>query len=268
MSEYFFLLNAGDGINNSVSLSKLVSNRLSKSPSIINYKIAVYTQDFDLTVWKKIDERTFNKCNNITLNSSDYNLKVGQLAVIIPCNIGLVLDDSVDILPKPVSRSTDRSIINDRATVSFCIGKNCSSYQGEFPYHMSKIKGTFLAFDSLICANDPDVETKVIFINIHSNKLPKKDSFKLCLANAKSKEKIADAKYTYNSACIFDIKTVIDDDYVFYSKDTLGIPIFISYKKETKELSVEHTHPPAEYFWKNKIEGQGKIKGNWLSKLP
>jgi hypothetical protein len=50
MSEYFFLLNAGDGINNSVSLSKLVSNRLSKSPSIINYKIAVYTQDFDLTV--------------------------------------------------------------------------------------------------------------------------------------------------------------------------------------------------------------------------
>ena len=65
----------------------------------------------------------------------------------------------------------------------------------------------------------------------------------------------------------FDCKK--DLSYIFYSKDTLGIPIFISYHEDLgSNLSVEHTHPPCEYFFgENRFIGQQNTKANWLSKL-
>ena len=41
-----------------------------------------------------------------------------------------------------------------------------------------------------------------------------------------------------------------DSSLVFYSKDTLGIPIFISFLEgKGHNMSVEHSHAPTEYFW-------------------
>jgi hypothetical protein len=267
MSEYFFLVNVGDGIVSSVCLSKFTPNRLSKSPLEIKYKVAIYTQDLNSTIWKKIDEVGFGNSNNIILESSDYNLEVGQLAVIVPCNTEDTLDDNVDILPKPFSRKVDCSQVNERATISFKRGKDYSSYQGEFPYQMSRVKGSFLAFDSLILGNFDSIKTKIVFINIHSEVLAIKDPFKLFVANIKTKETILSKGYVHNSACIINIPSFENCGHVFYSKSTLGIPIFISYNQEGGYLSVEHTHPPAEYFWSNKIEGQRELKQNWLSQL-
>jgi hypothetical protein len=267
MSEYFFLVNVGDGIVSSVCLSKFIPNRLSKSPIGIKYKVAIYIQNLDSTIWKKIDEVEFNNSNNITLKSSSYDLEVGQLAVVVPCNIEAVLDDSVNILPEPLSRKVDHSPVNERATISFKKGNVYSSFQGEFPYQMSKIKGAFLTFDPLILGNSKDIKTKIVFINIHSKILTVKDYFELFVADIKTKETILSKGYMHNSACIIDISSSEDSGYVFYSKETLGIPIFISYDEKGGYLSVEHTHPPAEYFWNNKIEGQRLLKQNWLSQL-
>ena len=75
------------------------------------------------------------------------------------------------------------------------------------------------------------------------------------------------SKYVHNSACIVDIRPNSNTELCFYSKDTLGIPIFISYNN-LGYLSVEHTHPPAELFWRNKIKGQQLLKQSWLPDLP
>ena len=50
-------------------------------------------------------------------------------------------------------------------------------------------------------------------------------------------------------------------------EDFFGIPIFISYDNKGY-LSVEHNHPPSEYFFNNKIKGQKILKEKWFSQLP
>lgn len=267
MSDYLFLANVGDEIINSVYLSKFIPNRMSQSKPDITYKVGVYTQIFESTSWKKIDEIEFNQNNNIVLNSNDYDLCVGQLAVIIPVDISVDLKDECVTLPKPLGRKIDLSPVNERAAISFTKANAFSSYQGEFPYQMSRIKGTFLAFDSLMKDKNKDIKTKIVFINIYSDKLAEKQSFTLNVAKTNTKEKIISKKYVHNSAGIIDMKTTNNTEVCFYSKDTLGIPIFISYDN-VDYISVEHTHPPSEYFWNNKFKGQQILKKNWLSQLP
>jgi hypothetical protein len=266
MSDYIFLVNAGAGIVNSVSLTRLVPNRRKTSCAEINFKVGVYTQEFDSVQWKKLDEVGFND-NNIVLDSSDYNLDVGQLAVVVPCAVDFLLLDKYDELPEPINRKSDMTPINERASIYFYKDKSFSSYQGEFPYQMSKVKGTFLAFDSLMHHTNKNIKTKIVFINIHSKKLLKKQVFHLNVANSDSKEKIISSKYVHNSVGIVDIPAHDDIELCIYSKDTLGIPVFISYNN-LGYLSVEHTHPPAELFWNNKSKGQQLLKQSWLTELP
>ena len=61
-----------------------------------------------------------------------------------------------------------------------------------------------------------------------------------------------------------------DSSLVFYSKDTLGIPIFISFLEgKGHNMSVEHSHAPTEYFWgDSKYYCQSLIKSKWLGLFP
>ena len=72
--------------------------------------------------------------------------------------------------------------------------------------------------------------------------------------------------YVHNSACIIDINSSNSEELCFYSKNSLGIPIFISYD-DNGFLSVEHNHPPSEFFFHNKIKGQQILKNKWFSHL-
>ena len=87
MSNYLFIVNVGDNIVSSVQISKFAPNRRAKSSEYINFKVGVYTQTKNNVNWTKIDEVGFDGDNNIQLKSSDYNLEIGQLAVVIPCEI-------------------------------------------------------------------------------------------------------------------------------------------------------------------------------------
>ena len=165
MSDYLFITNVSDNIVNSVHISKFVPNRRAKSSEYINFKVGVYTQTKTNVNWKKIDEVNFKGDNNIQLKSTDYNLEIGQLAVVIPCEIGFKLKESLRVLPKPISRKIDSSPVSERATISFERGKAVSSYQGDFPYQMSKVKGTFLAFDALAFNFQKGINNKLILIN-------------------------------------------------------------------------------------------------------
>ena len=269
MSDYLFIVNVGDNIVNSVHISKFVQNRHVKSSEYLNFKVGVYTQTKSNVNWEKIDEVNFNGDNNIQLKSTDYNLEIGQLAVVIPCEIGFELKESLRVLPEPISRKVDSSPFSERATISFKRGEAISSYQGDFPYEMSKIKGTFLAFDALVFNSQKKVNNKLILINIFSQELSEKKQFTLNMANSITKEHIKKQTYIHNSAAIMNFDCSKDLSYIFYSKDTLGIPIFISYHEDLdSNLSVEHSHPPSEYFFgEGKFIGQQELKTNWLSKL-
>ena len=269
MSNYYFIVNAGDKIISSVSLSKFIPNIRGKSPKYIEFKVGVYTQTKTSTYWRKIDEVSFNADNNIFIKSSNYNLEIGQIAVVIPCEVNFELKEKLVALPEPISRKLDSSPVSERATISFERGNAISSYQGDFPFNMSRIKGTFLAFDALSFNSQKVIKNKLIFINIFSQELSEKKQFSLHVNNSITKEVIKKQPYFHNSAAIMDFDSDTDFPRIFYSKDTLGIPIFISYHNDLdSNLSLEHSHPPAEYFFgENKFLGQQQLKTNWLSKL-
>ena len=118
MSNYLFLVNVGDDIVSSVNISKFISNRRASSSEAINFKLGVYTQTKYSINWKKLDEVYFDGLNNIQLKSSDYNLEIGELAVVIPCSINLELKDNLRKLPKPLIRKVDSSLVSERAAIS------------------------------------------------------------------------------------------------------------------------------------------------------
>lgn len=268
MSDYIFLVNAGDRITNEVCITKLVQNRLASDKSFFDFKVGVYTQKFTDKEWTKLDEIVF-KDNTIKLNSTDYKLLVGQIAVIVPCRKDYIFNDNLSELPEPVNRSGNKSPVNIRASIAFIRGSSKSSYQGDFPYNMTRIKGSFLAFDALVNNSHKAVKSKLVFVNIFSKKLVEKKSFNLFMANSKNKKIVDNVNYYHNSAAILENITNDDNSVIFYSKDTLGIPIFISFTDDlSQNISVEHSHPPAEYFWgESKFFGQSIIKSKWLKLL-
>jgi hypothetical protein len=268
MSDYIFLLNVGDSIINEVTITKLIQNRRSSASKFCDFKIGLYTQKFESTIWEKLGEVSF-KDNSVLLKSSDYDLSVGQLVVILPCHANYHLKNNLNELPEPLVGKLNSSLINVRANIAFIKDNSRSSFQGDFPYNMSRIKGTFLAFDHLVCSNHEAVKTKFILVNVHSKKLQDKISFNLYMANSKSKKSLINSHYVHNSVAIIDNVNKHDCSSLFYSKDTLGIPIFISFTENMEQfISVEHAHPPSEYFWgDDKFRGQSIIKSTWLDLL-
>ena len=269
MSDYLFLVNVGNDIVSSVHISKFVPNRRASSAEFVDFKVAVYTQKKSSILWSKLDEVTFNGKNNLKLKSSDYNLEVGQLAVVIPCESNAELKEICSTIPTPIIRKVDSSPVSSRGAISFERGGSVSSYQGDYPLQMSKIKGTFLSFDALASESQNGIINKLILINIYSQELLEKKKFILKMANSISKEIINKQYYVHNSVAIMDFDCKKNEPCIFYSKDTLGIPIFITYHENlSSNLSVEHSHPPAElFFGENKFIGQQNLKKNWLSIL-
>ena len=57
--------------------------------------------------------------------------------------------------------------------------------------------------------------------------------------------------------------------FAFNSTNALSIPIFISFtQSQFPQITVEHTHPPAEYFWGNHARKSAltRIRRTWSTK--
>ena len=264
MSDYLFLSKIDNCIENYIYLNRYTPNRQEKADGLINFKVGIFLQKFHENNWHLVDEKFFDNNESLFISSLEYDLSIGELLVVVPADSSKVFEKKYDELPKPLSRKVDLSPINERTEIGYRINDSFSSYQGEFPYKMSCFKGTFLSFDPLI-QHAKGITNKLIFINIFSKKIKTKDIFQLHIASANTKRKYKSYDYVNNSALIIDIGNY-NDEICFYSKDTLGVPIFLSHDSNSI-FSVEHTHPPSEFFWKNKFHAQSVLKSNWLNQL-
>ncbi len=271
MSDYQFLICVGDGITSELTLSNVVSNQCGIVPSSIEYKVGVYTQDSLSTEWVKVDERIFGRSTFLSFSSKDYNLNAGEIAVVVPVSIGTKLNQFTKTLPPPISRKLDRSPVNERGMIRFVRDGSQSSYQGEYPHQMSsRTKGSLLSFGTLLSGQPNFTHTKIILINICSSLLLKKEKFKCHLSSVLTKNNLKVRDYTHNSCAIFEVDhSLISEELVLSSHQTNGIPIYISYNPDIKcsMISVEHTHPPSEYFFGNPDTGLRTFKKSWLPKL-
>jgi hypothetical protein len=122
-----------------------------------------------------------------------------------------------------------------------------SSYQSEYPYSMTVKNGSIISPISTIANKDAE-KNYIMIKNIFKYPIVKK--FDAYLVNIKEKkiEKKYEVKTNFTNLIHLPNDLIKPEIYLF-SKDYLGIPIYISLNK--KHISCEHTHPPHEYILSN-----------------
>jgi len=119
-----------------------------------------------------------------------------------------------------------------------------SSYQSEYPFEMAVKNGSILSpINTLL---DKTADKNYVFIkNIFVDPISKE--FDLFLINFKERKVIKKylIKTNYMNKIEID-KLYIDPEVYLFTKDYLGVPIFVNIKD--KHISFEHTHPPHEYI--------------------
>ncbi len=123
-------------------------------------------------------------------------------------------------------------------------GGGFSSYQSEYPFHMTTKNGNVLSPLSTLLNIDAD-KNFLVFKNIYYKAINEK--FNIYIINVKSKKILKKYIGICNQTNIFEInKDVIHYENFIFSENFLGIPIYVSIKNN--HISMEHTHPPHEYI--------------------
>lgn len=132
-----------------------------------------------------------------------------------------------------------------------------SSYQSEYPYSMTTKNGSILSPVSILTNINSDYN-KVFIKNIFH--LPIIEKFKIYFIDIKNKKILKEEEIISNYTNEINIeKNFINENVYIFSKKYIGIPIYVSSKKN--HLSIEHTHPPHDYILgKDKFSTINKLK--------
>ncbi len=119
-----------------------------------------------------------------------------------------------------------------------------SSYQSEYPYHMTTKNGSISSSVSSLTNNEAD-NNYIIIKNIFHE--PIEETYLAYLIDYKKKKIEKKFELKSNHTCLIELdKNLIRPEIYLFTKKYLGIPLFVSVKD--KNLSFEHTHPPHTYI--------------------
>ena len=141
-------------------------------------------------------------------------------------------------------------------------GGGYSSYQHEYPFQMTKIKGGIVS--SIFSILDLKAEKNYIVLrNIFFK--PKNDFYSVFLLDKNSDKILKEFKVETNKSNILEIqKEYISPSVSLITNQFLGIPIYLN-QYEDGMISIEHTHPPHSYILgPNKNEIIEKYKSNFF----
>ena len=232
---YFF------GIHNSDFRSELqiplFQNRNGKSSELLLYKASIHNNEWKI---EQINNRKINKDFYI-LNSEDIsNSTIFFLdsPKDLNCKINKLKNFNTFTETSPAYRANLKIILKNGGF---------SSYQSEYPFSMIEKKGSILS--SVCSLANKEADKNFIFIkNIYAE--PIIENFNLYLVDIVTKkiEEKFEVKTNYTN-CIELKNSMIKPEIFLISKGYLGIPMYVSIKKN--HVSFEHTHPPHEYILSN-----------------
>ena len=255
----------------SITFLNIPNNRLKSSFLRRKYKDKVF-----LGIYKIKDKcwtltKTFEcpPSEFIEINRKDLNATDSEILVAVPKKNNKFLDQVSD-LPQPSSLKIDGSPIADRVSINFSFHKSLASYQGEYPLEMTFLKETsFLSFDVLKEPYQSKVFNYLILVNIFKN-ASLQDDIRIDYFNPMNKNNIKSFIAKRNSFTVKNM-SLLEDQFedsktLFLRSNKCGfIPLVLSICKDSKKLSLEHTHPPGEFFYGlRKFEGVKLLKQQWF----
>ena len=256
----------------SITFLNYPNNRLRSILKKNKYKDIVYLGIYCFRNKKWILLKTY-KCEPIEfieISRSKLDVEDNEMVVAVPKKLN-IFKEIYNNLPAPDLLKIDNSTISPRASLNFSYLNSMTSYQGEYPLIMTDLKrGSLLTFDTLKQTNFPSNKNFLIFMNI-SNNFNSLEPIKIEYFNPKNREKIKIVYARRNYFSVFEsseYENYLDDPSTifFRSNEASFIPLMLSIDTNTNQLSVEHTHPPSEYFFGiQKQKYVNLIKKQWIN---
>ena len=261
-----------DKIYGSITFLNAPNNRLKSILFKKNFKDKVYLGIYHLknNYWFLLKVEKCNPFEFLEISREELNVMDEEMVVIIPKKSNS-FESSPDILPEPDSLRVDNSFVAQRVSLNFSFLNADTSYQGEYPFNLANSKKSSLfSFDTLKGAKGKNFKNFLILLNIYRNNNIK-DSVELKFFNPKNVDKFRLIAAKKNSITILEDNQYEKDlntkEIIFFTSEKASfIPIFLSLDLKNNQLSVEHTHPPTEYFFGASKKSFVKLtKNKWLS---
>ena len=226
------------------------------------YKIT--NQKWRLLKVEKCLYKEFIEIERIKLSVSDNEM------VIIIIRRSNNFPEHCELLPEPLTLRVDGSTVNERASFNLSFNNFVSSYQGEYPLGMANIlNSTFFSFDALKSETSNRVKNFLLLMNVKRNAFCQ-EIRKVQIYHPFNKNIIHELFARENLISIHDLSFL--ENYQAIKKvnflscnNCVFIPLFFSIDLITKQLSLEHTHPPIEMLWGNdRNQAVNIIKKKWV----
>ena len=263
--------NIDQKIHGSITFLNVPNNRLKSIFFNKKYQDKVFLGIYLLKnkSWVLLKVQKGNPFEFLEITRDELNVMDEEIVVIVPQKSSS-FEYVSDILPEPESLRIDNSFVAQRVSLNFSYLNGETSYQGEYPFNLANAdKSSLFSFDALKGSKGKYYKNFLILINISRNNNTK-DSIEIKFFNPKYKDKFRLIRARKNSITIVETnqyeKNLNDKEIIFFTSEISSfIPIFLSLDLKNNQLSVEHTHPPTEFFsGANKNYFVKLTKNQWL----
>ena len=274
MSAYFTIppnIKIGKGskkVYGSITYINLPNNR-KLNTNFKKSRIFLALYKFHHGQWKLLDIKKCDFGEIVEVSRSDYLVEDHQMFLAVRLRKEFDPKNTI-ILPEPFSGRIDDSPVNERASLNLKYDGSETSYQGEYPYEMAKLKkGSLLSIDGSMRKIMPKIEKFYIFMNLNIDSRVN-DEVPIFLFNPDNPLLKVTFKANKNMFSILNLKKIsskldLSKSIFISSKNCSFIPLIFSVDKNSNQLSLEHTTPPADMFWgRDKFKIVRMIKNNWV----
>ena len=263
--------NLKDKIFGSLTLLNFPNNfKKSNQSKIYKGNIFLGTYILEKNYWKllnvvSVPYKEFKEIEREKLNISD-----NEMAVVVISKTNKLPSSCIN-LPKPSSLRIDESPVAERASYNFSYKNNQTSFQGEYPKAMASLsKASFFGFDTLKSdSKNAKIINYILFINLNScSERQSNDIINIYHPNKKNvlfQLETRENKISVHNLSSLYISEINNETLFLSSKRKAYISLILTIDLETCQLSLEHTHPPAEM-----ATGMDRhlivkpIKNNWV----
>lgn len=263
----YFFLPLIDEYDTSLSLTSIVQNS-TKFYKFKNLFARVWFFDKRNNYWINLTNFNFNNKNVLEIFSKDFTKYQGKTNLLL-----IAIDNSVRHkysrnMPSSFIKKIDFSPHTIRGKHSFIKNNISSGYMGEYPKKMTKIRsGNAFSYINMFHSQPLKSKSTIIFINFSEHY---HEEGRLLVVDLDENRVIFSKKTYSNETCSISLKNKIffGKKIALFSLGHVGIPIYINEygANKKKTLSVEHSHPPSEYFFSDIYKHQAILKTNWLKK--
>jgi len=136
-----------------------------------------------------------------------------------------------------------------RGNIQFRSATSRTSYQGEYPGGMLKLKRQSLVSISPMMQGGAGVHMHFMLANLCET--PEIRECSLRFARIQDRKTILTAKVRTNDVSLVDLTAITPENagmFCTVSRDITGVPLYLAFDEAGIQLSLEHTHPPTELF--------------------